>query len=301
MSTDSYSNRLAMSNPCHLINLPKEVQVHLFSYLRAHCLANLQLTCKWFHSVDLVHSIVSHAAEFVYPPHMTAGFEKQPVGTTAVSEYPVRSNGDHATPFYYTFEYLRNMELLVIARILSSPEPKVGYVVSKSWCKTALKWLDEQQEAKSFSNRNRVKGRKGKRDAKKLQTSRRTSEAVKPCPNVNSDITCHHQQLQHLESNKSAKARRRLLDRQAWRILKALYPESTTIESAFGECIQCSAEAEMKRKSLSDQKEHEKTLRKLPLADSELRRFYTRTRGLPEQSLRTLNTVTNKYTLGNEL
>ena len=32
---------------------------------------------------------------------------------------------------YYTFEHLRNMELLVVARVLNSPEPTTGYVVSK--------------------------------------------------------------------------------------------------------------------------------------------------------------------------
>jgi hypothetical protein len=276
----------------HLINLPSELIVRICSFLRANCLARFQQTCKSFNSSILVHSIVANAAEFVYPPEMTSGFELQPVGSLGAIVDKNRKNDQNDV---YTFEHLRNMELLVIARVLSSPEPTVGFVVSRSWCKTALKWLEVQQECRDeFTNHGKKKGK----GAKKVQRSRQrqSSENITLCPNINGDIICPHSQLQHLSNNKSARARRRLLDRKAWNVLKALYPESTPLESVYGECVQCRADAETVKKNQADEKENEKLLRKLPLSNPALRRLYTRTRGVPEHCLRitVANDVTGK-------
>jgi hypothetical protein len=71
------------------------------------------------------------------------------------------------------------------------------------------------------------------------------------------------------------------LDKQAWKILKVLYPESTT---TGGECLQCRAEACQAQKQLADQQEAARLERKLPLQT--VRRFYTRTRGVQEHYLR---------------
>jgi hypothetical protein len=193
-------------------------------------------------------------------------------------------------PVLYTFEHLRNMELLVVARVLSSPEPSTGYVVSKSWCKTALCWLEgqqerrnEQQQQASMEQSNKKKKVKKMMKAKSLKKSTR---AATPPPNINSDITCAHNQLQHYTSTKSARARRRLLDKQAWKILKVLYPESTPLPAQSGECIQCIAESCQLQKMEHDQQEALKEQRKLPLQNPQIRRFYTRTRGVPECCLR---------------
>ena len=199
----------------------------------------------------------------------------------------------------YTFEHLRNMELLVVARVLNSPEPATGYVVSKSWCKTALCWLEGQQERRYEQQQQALQAalesdsggsNKKKKMVKKLKakSTRKTHQrAATPPPNVNSDITCAHDQLQHCTSTKSVRARRRLLDKQAWKILKALYPESTPIPAQSGECIQCIAEACQIQKIEHDQQEALKEQRKLPLQNPHIRRFYTRTRGVPEICLRT--------------
>ena len=50
-----------------------------------------------------------------------------------------------------TYEMLRNMEMLVVARVLSRPEPPIHerdscFFVSRSWCKAALRWLEVQEE-----------------------------------------------------------------------------------------------------------------------------------------------------------
>jgi len=209
-----------------------------------------------------------------------------------------------ASPELYTFEHLRNMELLVVARVLNSPEPTTGFVVSKSWCKTALRWLEGQQErlqqhqqqqqedaGTPGSNKKKKKTKKQRLKERRQNHVNSSSASARnailpPPPNVNSDITCEHDQLQHYTSTRSARARRRLLDKQAWKILKALYPESTPLPASTGECLQCRAEACQAQKQLQDEQEMAKQQRKVPLKDPCVRRFYTRTRGVPEHCLR---------------
>ena len=43
-----------------------------------------------------------------------------------------------------TYESMRNMEMLIVARSISRPEPTLedkdsGFYVSKSWCRSALR------------------------------------------------------------------------------------------------------------------------------------------------------------------
>lgn len=206
--------------------------------------------------------------------------------------------GTISTEVLYTFEHLRNMELLVVARVLNSPEPATGFVVSKSWCKAALQWLESKQD-RCRQQQQSEDGSKKKKKTKKERLKERkqhqvcssntymSTTAIPPPPaNVNSDITCEHDQLQHYTSSRSARARRRLLDKQAWKILKALYPESTPLPTATGECLLCRAEACQIQKAIQNEQEAAKQQRKLPLKNESMRRFYTRTRGVPEHCLR---------------
>lgn len=77
------------------------------------------------------------------------------------------------------------------------------------------------------------------------------------------------------------------MDRQAWKILKRLYPDSTQLESHMGECLQCTLEFETVRRNEQDRIEQAKLERKQPLSDPDVRRFYTRRTGLPLQALLT--------------
>lgn len=47
---------------------------------------------------------------------------------------------------------------------------------------------------------------------------------------------------------KAARSRCRLMDKQAWKIIKRLYPDSTQLKSTRGECLQCMMESEMKKR-----------------------------------------------------
>jgi hypothetical protein len=303
-----------------------ELQVRVLAYLRAVDLSAVSQINRYFYSnKTLQHAIVVYCSESVYPASLTAGFADQPTVTAhptspvnksasapkkckpVTSRAPTGSAKDDPadlcisspTPLY-TFEHLRNMELLVVARVLNSPEPATGYVVSKSWCKTALRWLEDQQERRYNMEHLKTKSsssgkKKAKKQLRKQQCEKQGSKVPPPPANVNSDITCEHDQLQHYTSIRSARARRRLLDKQAWKILKALYPESTCLPSSSANCLQCQAEACQAQKAAADELEAAKQRRKLPLQNPVLRRVYTRTRGVPEQCLRDRRNNTDSY------
>ena len=267
------------NNPL-ILTLPNDLQVNMLTYLRAYDLAAVAQTCTFYRNPQLVHDVVCHFAESIYPQEFTSGFSQEAVTcSTASLKKPPKTKGKQGEPKQdlFNFENLRNMEILVVARVLNSPEPASGFFVSKSWCKTALRWLEIQQEPK----------RPQKKLSKKKQRmrDRKLSDASPPWPNANIDILCEHHNLQRFSNSKSARARRRLLDRQAWKILKKLYPDSTQLSSAMGECLQCTVEAETVKKSEADRLEQEKLERKRPLADENIRRFYTRRTGVPSRAV----------------
>ena len=216
----------------------------------------------------------------------------------------------------YTYEMLRNMEMLVVARVLSRPEPPLherssAFYVSKSWCRAALRWLEvQEEERKDREERHRVaeeakaacatptkRGKKsphpGSSGKKKLsrkqqrQRDRKKSDAMPPWSNINTDLVCEHGDLMRC-SSKSARARRRVMDKQAWKVLKRLYPDSIQLDASVGStgCLLCAAEAETAKKAELDRKEEEKTERRKPLSCPLVRGFYTRgSKGYPADSL----------------
>jgi hypothetical protein len=219
MPRSSHASQPPSALLLHMI--PSELHVNILTYLRAYDLVSVQLTCQSFHDRHLIHAIVHHTANHVYPPELTQGFD-----TPLVAANPVGP--------LYTYENLKNMEMLVVARVLSRPEPPTGYYVSKSWCKAALRWLEVQQE-----QHQAMASKKPKKLSKKQQRlrNRRLSDASPPWPNVNSDLLCPHSNLQRC-GTKASRARRRVLDKQAWKVLKRLYPDSKPLESVEGECLQ---------------------------------------------------------------
>lgn len=260
------ATKMKAATPPLFDQLPSELHVHILTYLRAYDLSALHQTCRFFASTSLVHNVIKHTAEHVYPLELTNGFGLE---------------GKE-----YTFESLRNMEWLVVARVLSRPEPASGYYVSKSWCKTALKWLEVQQEEEK-QRKPLSAGKKKKKLTKKQQRmrSRRLSDVSPPWPNVTSDLLCCHGDLQHVHSTKSARSKRRLLDKQAWKVLKKLYPDSVSLDSHNGECLECRIELEASKREHKQLQELEHEERRRPLSCPIVRGIYTRSRGVPAQSL----------------
>ena len=254
-------------SPPALEQLPSELHVNILTFLRAYDLSAINQTCRTFASKTLVHKVIKETAENVYPRELTKGFELEGCE--------------------YTFESLRNMEWLVVARVLSRPEPsRGGFYVSKSWCKSALKWLEVQQEEQKQRSIVSSKKNEKRMSKKKLRVrNRRLSDVSPPWPNVNSDLMCCHEKLQHCPSTRNARGRRRLLDKQAWKVLKKLYPDSVSMDTESGECLQCRIEEETAKLALKQQDERETEERRKPLASSVVRGIYTRTRGVPTQSV----------------
>ena len=78
----------------------------------------------------------------------------------------------------YTYEMLRNMEMLVVARVLSRPEPPIReretcFYVSKSWCRAALRWLEVQE----VERKDREERRRAAEDAKLAAAALAASDA----------------------------------------------------------------------------------------------------------------------------
>jgi hypothetical protein len=93
-------------------------------------------------------------------------------------------------------------------------------------------------------------------------------------------LRCEHGSVKQC-SSKSARARRRVMDKQAWKVLKRLYPDSVQLEASVG-CLLCTVEAETAKKAENDKKEEEKANRKKPLSCPLVRGFYTRgSKGYP--------------------
>lgn len=279
---------------------PNEVIIFILSHLRAHDLSNVQQSCAYFNDPDLITAVTTYVSEYVYPSSLTDGYDTSP-SVASVGKVPMRNDNNEDSCRLLSYELMRNMELLVVARVLSRPEPLIhtsGYYVSKSWCKTALKWLDaqmEQQEQRKHQllqqqNQRQQHGKKkGKKLSKKQQRlrNRKLCDVSPPWPNINHDILCEHGALQHVTNSKTSRARRKVMDKQAWKILKKLYPDSIQLSAINAGCIQCALEAETAKKVQLDSINLEKLERKKVLNDAHVRKFYTRPgKGLPIHCLK---------------
>ena len=285
--TSNNEHRIEAAAELLLFLIPKEIHVIVLSYLRAYDLAFVQQTCRFFNCPELITRVILHTASHIYPPELTDGFDHIVQGNPT----PKDSHGN-----FTNYEPMKNIETLVVARVLARPEPplherKNGYYVSKAWCKTALQWLESQQDLKEqqlLKSSNGVSKKKNKREKKKSRIrSRRLSNVSPPWPNVNHDLTCEHGDLRHC-SSKSARARRRVLDKQAWKMLKKLYPDSVQLRASLQTgCLQCALDAETEKKNLEAKKEEDKLKRMQPLSNPVIRAIYTRAnKGVPLNALR---------------
>ena len=303
-----------------IADFPPELHVHVLTFLRANELSSLQRTCRLFNDRDLIHTIIDNFANVVYPTELTNGFDTPAIGGEV--------NASNPDAQFWTYEALRNMEMLVVARILSRPEPKnisklkisYGYYVSKSWCRATLKWLDVQAEERRQREQRRIdataaaqeayvsaaaasacttskkgkykpkqKKKSKKQERKNNKLSAKLSKTPPPPLNVNHDITCEHGFLKHCASGsgsgKVSRAKRRLLDKQAWKVLKKLYPQGAQLSSLDGECLQCTMEVETIKKNEEMQKQKATKERKKSLSCPLLRGIYCRRTGVPKDSL----------------
>jgi hypothetical protein len=244
-----------------LISLPNECQTNILTFLRAFELTAVQQTCRYYNDPQKIHGVVSYFVDHVYGHDLAKGSTileskmSSLAAAAAVRSEPSSSRhktkggdkGKHnlvvedrscvtqcapadasmalPTPLY-TLQDLRAIELNVVARVLSLPEPKCGFYVSKAWIKKTLLWLETVNESSttpsSSSSATSNKSKGGKLSKKQQrQRNRRLSDVSPPWPNVNSDILCEHQNLQHCGA-KAGRSRRKLMDKHAWKVRSAM-------------------------------------------------------------------------------
>lgn len=224
----------------HLISLPNECQINILAFLRAYDLTAVQQTCRFYNHPQRIHSVVSYLVDQVYSPNLCKGTDlldgkkdskvspKKAAGKGCKKKGPSSGgSGDdtaggsfgatsEATVVLYTLEDLRTIELNVVARILSLPEPKSGFYVSKSWIKKTLLWLEKVNEPAPSSALSSSSSKKMTKKQQR-QRNRRLSDVSPPWPNANSDILCEHQNLQRCGA-KAGRSRRKLMDKHAWKV-----------------------------------------------------------------------------------
>jgi len=246
---------------------------------------------------QLIRAVLVYACASVYPPELTSGFCPEDAVAT-------------------TFEPLRDLELLVLARALSRPPPHAGRVlgsggdcgasgdssnerfwVSKSWCRSALRWLEHHErtrEEETAARRANARAGGKKKKKKEARKQRRRSGASgprppPPGPDVNGDITCKHGALVPASRTRGGTGARggRMVDRGTWRALHTLYPASTILCGAVapsagsgdGSCPLCLDEEDRNRREATRSAEREKKTRRAPLSDDLVRNVYTRKSG----------------------
>lgn len=261
---------------------------------------SLKLTkCSITRNSQLIRNVIEYTATFIYPQELTKGYDDALKNTSSRSSSD--NNNDANKPMLITYSALRNMELLVVARVLSRPEPSPyaegNYIISKSWIRSALKWLELQQKENENDLLPPPSPKKGKQKKKSKKQNRQdkirarrfsSSDALPPWPDMNIELACEHGALAHVESSRKINASRRLMDKYAWKILRKLYPESKAFPAdSTMECVQCRMQVEMERKTREIDAARAKEERKLPLSQSVIRAFYSRSKGVPIESLST--------------
>ena len=267
-----------------ICTLPNAIQIHILTYLRSYDLSPVQQTCRFYNDSRRINDVVAYFVYQVYGKEFADGALPFSIEEATINNNEKNDSLSLSFNNQFTIVHLRAIELAVVANVLALPEPPTaGFYVSKSWIKKTLLWLEaEQQKNLGGSSRKNLKKKLSKKQQRKK--NRRLSDVAPPWPNVNSDIVCEHQNLQRLGA-KAARSHRRLMDKKSWKILNKLYPDSTQLESKSGECLQCLMELQTLQKNESDKVKRTMMLRKQPLSNPHVRRFYTRTRGIPYHCL----------------
>jgi hypothetical protein len=94
------------------------------------------------------------------------------------------SNGtitNTSTTDKYTLEHLRSIELTVVARVLSLPEPKTGFYVSKSWIKKTLLWLEKVNDPNDGAMTQHSSSNNKTKKLSKKQQRQRNRRYVSAC------------------------------------------------------------------------------------------------------------------------
>lgn len=178
-----------------------------------------------------------------YPSELTEGFDT-PIVSGEVRSVAVASSkkgrklqqqpaAPPAAPAerVYTYEMLRNMEMLVVARVLSRPEPPLRdrgssssakcFYVSKSWCRAALRWLEVQEEERK--EREELRRRRAAEEEARLAA---LAAAAASASTPNGKGKHHHRKSPHPGSSGKKKLSRKEQKQRDRRMSDAMPPWS---------------------------------------------------------------------------
>ena len=127
-----------------------------------------------------------------------------------------------------TYEMLRNMEMLVVARVLSRPEPPIHernscFFVSRSWCKAALRWLEVQEEEMKEKEERR---RHAALAAEEAKLAAAAASAAHHTPNKKGGKHTHNRKSPHPGSSGKKKLSRKEQKQRDRRMSDSLPPWS---------------------------------------------------------------------------
>ena len=168
-------------------------------------------------------------------------------------------------------------EIRMITEAVSNPCPTdgKGYWISSSWLANAKLYYD----ALSIQDGD-IKSSKA-RKAMKIR-ARRGSDALPPWPNINSEITCEHNQL---SLQKNIRAKRKIITSRSWKVLRRFYPRSNEfrVSSLVQECaiFSCNDSAARLQEELRLRREKEMRQRSVPTA---LHALLMRKTGVPSSA-----------------
>ena len=178
----------------------------------------------------------------------------------------------------YTPGILRACEIKSILFALASPAPTHGrgYWISTNWVTNAKKYYQGLIIPNLYSN-GKIKTLK--KTVKPLRLCCRGTDALRPSPEMNADITCPHNDL---AIHTNPRSKRRLLDTRSWFHLRKFYPKGYEfMSSEIGACCECSRSDRIAKESAALKLETKLLSRRLEYHHDSLESLVARKSGTP--------------------
>ena len=237
-----------------LADIPAELIIITLQYLRAVDLANVAESNKFLFSKEKVSKAILHQLK---------------------STYNVPTSND----ITYSPGMLYANEVKSILSALNAPQPLInGYWISTLWLANAKKFyeainlsqIETNCQGKKFSTPNKHK--------QKIRT-RRGSDALPPWPSMTTDILCCHGKL---SLSKGSGAKRRMIDKCSWNLLRKFYPFGSAFSVKCHDCDICTKEFQEFKSMQAEKKEDLIEKRRYLLnLNVQLEHILTRKNGFP--------------------
>jgi hypothetical protein len=249
------------------LELPEEKVMHILSYLRSMdfvCLSEVNKAL--FGAERISRAIMSLLRD-----------------TLRVEEDKLPPREQLLRPDY---GYVSEIKMLTAALKSPIPNGPGGYYVSACWLANARKYYEAltlpDVSCESDGSKRKTPQKSSKVNNKARIRQRRGSEALPPWPDMNADITCEHG---NLALSKGIRAKRRLVDKRSWHLLRKFYPQSQAFKSRLcGDCPECADVESLARIAEELRREEEVRERQVGMTD-QLWVIANRSKGVPAHCL----------------